>query len=441
MKEFPKLLIANRNGEIFDVPFIRAAGMKGGEIFPLEVSDLAELHPDSELFMLPDRRPVGCDAGGKEAVRVLSDPFGSGSDCFPVAAFAAPGFSVSHNTAYEETKAAGQLPLFSYAAAAFYKGKFYAASFRVDSERRQELSGMNVDAVEENVRKYREYFPRNRLVRHLESCALKYGCPAAKNFFLERYEGPLPSSPECNARCIGCITHQPGNRCSVTQPRINFVPSPEEIAEVAVSHIKNARDPVVSFGQGCEGEPLMAGETLVKAVALVRKSTSKGVINMNTNASRPDILDRLFEAGLDSIRVSLNSVRKEYYDRYYLPSGYSFGDVMSSIRLAKKNGKFVSVNYLTFPGFTDSRGEFGALRDFVRDTDIDMVQWRNLNYDPAAYWRTMKLKVRSQDMRGMKETVHDIHAEFPCLMKGYFNPSRGRMKRHGDKVKRLEARG
>ena len=36
---------------------------------------------------------------------------------------------------------------------------------------------------------------RNRLFRHLETCALTYGCPAAKNLFLCRYEAPLPTSP------------------------------------------------------------------------------------------------------------------------------------------------------------------------------------------------------------------------------------------------------
>ncbi|MCK4423827.1 MAG: hypothetical protein KAV18_07145 [Candidatus Omnitrophica bacterium] len=47
------------------------------------------------------------------------------------------------------------------------------------------------------------------------------------------------------------------------------------------------RQPVVSFGQGCEGEPLLVYKTLSQAIKLIRKQTKKGTINLNTNASRP----------------------------------------------------------------------------------------------------------------------------------------------------------
>ena len=69
---------------------------------------------------------------------------------------------------------------------------------------------MDMSIVRKRVKAFRKIFPDNRLVRHLESCALVYGCPAGKNFFLSRYEAPLPTSPTCNSRCIGCISLQPG---------------------------------------------------------------------------------------------------------------------------------------------------------------------------------------------------------------------------------------
>ena len=58
----------------------------------------------------------------------------------------------------------------------------------------------------------------------------------------------------------------------------------EEIAEVALFHIDNVDDPVVSFGQGCEGEPLMVADVLEEAILLIRKETSKGIINLNSNS-------------------------------------------------------------------------------------------------------------------------------------------------------------
>jgi hypothetical protein len=47
---------------------------------------------------------------------------------------------------------------------------------------------------------------------------------------------------------------------------------------------------VVSFGQGCEGDPLMAARVIGPAIRLIREQTLDGTINMNTNASLPHIL-------------------------------------------------------------------------------------------------------------------------------------------------------
>ena len=299
----------------------------------------------------------------------------------------------------------------------------------MDNEKRQQLKGMDISLVRKNVKEFRRIFPKNRLVRHLETCALVYGCPAAKNFFLKRYEGPLPASPVCNAVCIGCISHQPSKSCSVSQTRIKFVPSPEEIAETALFHIKEVRDPVVSFGQGCEGEPLMVGDVIEEAVKLIRRATSKGIINLNTNASRPDVIKRLFNAGLDSIRVSMNSVRENFYSVYYKPRGYVFKDVLKAIKIAKKNDGFVSINYLVMPGFTDLRDEADSFLSFLGRMDVDMVQWRNLNYDPLAYFRRLKIRPEREDMIGMETLINLVKQKYPDVIGGYFNPSKNRMKR------------
>ena len=59
--------------------------------------------------------------------------------------------------------------------------------------------------------------------------------------------------------------------------------------------------------------------------------TSRGRVNLNTNGSRPGVVARLVEAGLDSIRVSLNSAVERTYNAYYRPIGYRLGDVVESI--------------------------------------------------------------------------------------------------------------
>ncbi len=430
-REKPQILAADSKGTIYSLPGVEAAGMKGGCFFRLPPRELVPLPPGSELFLLPGRMPVGWDpaAGGFITLGAGALP-DKNKDCFAVAAFVSPGFTASFSSAYAESGNPVLLPLFSYAACAFYKGSFHAACLRVDRERRQDVGLMDIDAVRRNAAELKKTFPGNRLVVHLEGCALTYSCPAAKNFFLGRYEAPLPTSPSCNARCAGCISLQPPGRCPVTQPRIAFLPDPEEVAEVALFHIARVRDPVVSFGQGCEGEPLLAGKVLEKSIRLIRNRTARGMINLNTNASRPQTVGRLFDAGLDSIRVSLNSVRPDYYRRYFQPRGYHFREVLRSIKTAKEKQGFVSVNYLTMPGFTDCREEIAAFRGFLERYRIDMIQWRNLNYDPRRYFRELKVSVKPEEMTGVRQLIHSLKKEFPKLMMGYFNPSRERIQRH-----------
>ena len=145
---------------------------------------------------------------------------------------------------------------------------------------------------------------------------------------------------------------------------------------------------------------------------------------MNTNGSRPDAVARLFDSGLDSIRVSLNSAREKYYVRYYKPKDYSFRDLLKSVEEAKKRNGFVSLNYLSMPGFTDSLDEIDAFKKFIEKTRVDMIQWRNLNYDPLRYFEELKISVKAGEMFGIKETINMLRREFPRLKMGYFNPSK-----------------
>ncbi|MBN9274491.1 MAG: radical SAM protein, partial [Mesorhizobium sp.] len=175
-------------------------------------------------------------------------------------------------------------------------------------------------------------YPHNRLVEHLaNNCTLTYHCPAARNYFIGRWECPIPISPACNANCIGCISFQPQEETIYSaQDRLTFKPTAAEVVEYTVPHLETAPYPIVSFGQGCEGEPLLMWETIREAIIEIRKHTQKGSININTNGSKPDAVEELMKAGLNSIRVSLNSVRPEIYTKYYLPNNYKFEDIRES---------------------------------------------------------------------------------------------------------------
>ncbi len=275
----------------------------------------------------------------------------------------------------------------------------------------------DMEAVHEGIKAWKKEFPRNRLVEHLSHCADCYGCPAALNLFQGREEAPLPTSPSCNARCVGCISFQEGCEPPSPQERIPFVPTPEEIAEVAVTHISRADNPVVSFGQGCEGEPLVVSGVIRDAIRLIRKRTPGGTINLNTNASMPDRVAELAEAGLDSMRISMNSARPESYTSYFR-QGYSFDALSKSAYEMKKRNRFVSINLFVFPGVTDAPKEAEALREFISRNGIDMVQWRNLNMDPDVYLRTLGRKFPAGI--GIRRLIEET-----AVRRGYFNPYLG----------------
>ncbi len=417
-------LAADADGRVFDLPGYAAVGMASGFFAPLSLAETIPLPHGSELMLLPDRVPLLYHLERRRLEPVPTHPEDPGTPLFAVAAFNSPGVVATWSAAYRERPGARILPLFCYGAVGWAGGRFRSAAVRVDWEPRQDLRRMPLRAVRAGVRRMRRMLPRNRLRRHLETCALVYGCPAGKNFFLGRYEAPLPTAVACNARCLGCLSHQPGGEIPCTQERIRFTPSPAEIAEVALAHIARARRPVVSFGQGCEGEPLTAAPVIAPAIRRIREQTARGTIHLNTNASLPGELAALCAAGLDSIRVSMNSLRPACYEAYFRPRNYRFRDVLRSIDLALERGLFVAVNYLNTPGFTDTPSEFKALCAFLRRHPVHMIQWRNLNYDPLRYREAMARVARPEIPFGMRGLVSAVRREFPRLKFGYFNPPR-----------------
>jgi pyruvate-formate lyase-activating enzyme len=189
-----------------------------------------------------------------------------------------------------------------------------------------------------------------------------------------------------------------------------------------VPHLEKADRAVVSFGQGCEGEPLLQAPTLESSIRQMRAQTSKGTINLNTNASIPAAVDRLATAGLDSIRVSMNSARLEFHRRYYRPKNFSFAEVRQTIEVMKGHGRHVSLNYFILPGFTDDPDEYAALCELIEACPPDLIQLRNLNMDPEHYLKTVG-HAPTKPALGMLRWLELLKAQFPQLKFGYFNPA------------------
>lgn len=421
LKQSPYLLYSDGKGTIFEDTSLYAAGRAGWDAFEVPVEDWIELPEGGSMYELPGRRGIGIDV---ETGEMRLCELG-----WAVAAFIPPAHTGLYIAAYETGHDAPTLPLFCYTAAGWYNDKFYVPAVRIEQDIRQECAGFDQNKVNSGVEHMLEAYPHNRLVQHLaNNCALTYHCPAARNYFMGRWECPIPSSPACNANCIGCISFQPSDEEIVsTQDRLTFKPSAEEIVEFTVPHLETAPFPIVSFGQGCEGEPLLMWETIRTSIIEMRKHTKKGSININTNGSKPAAVDALCKVGLDSIRVSTNSAQKHIYEAYYRPNNYEFEDIVESLKVVRGHGGWASINYFVFPGATDTEAEYEALRKLIIDTDLTMIQWRNFNIDPD--WYLGKINLYDQgDLLGIKQVQELIHEEFPNVKYGYFNPPMERIK-------------
>ncbi|HTQ65296.1 MAG TPA: radical SAM protein [Puia sp.] len=415
LKHSPYLLYSDGKGNIFEDDSLFVTGRSGWDAVEVPPEDWIELPDGGSLYELPGRHGIGIDVKtGK--MRLCEKGWA-------VAAFIPPAHTGLYLAAYETEKDAPTLPLFCYTATGWYNNKFYVPAIRIEQDIRQECSGYNKEKINAGAKKLLHAYPNNRLVKHLmENCCLTYNCPAARNFSLGRWECPVPVSPACNANCIGCISFQPQEETiTSTQDRLTFRPTPEEIVEFTVPHLQTAPYPIVSFGQGCEGEPLLMWETIRESIVEMRKHTGRGSININTNGSKPDAVNALCEAGLNSIRVSMNSARKHVYEAYYRPNNYSFEDIVESLRVVRSFNGWTSINYFVFPGMSDSVEEYEALRLLIRETNLCMIQWRNFNIDPDWYLGKINMTDTGEPM-GIKKLMQLIHEEFSHLKFGYFNP-------------------
>jgi pyruvate-formate lyase-activating enzyme len=381
--EMAKLLFADEKGQVYEHPEL-LAGVRGGA--PL--SSAVSLPPHASLSVLPGRRPVGLDPVTGRAVELSEVRVGRRTiRPIAVAAVLPPGWTRTELPAFRKLAVAPILPQWAYTAAGWDDGRGCHVAWALHTDKRThwDPATHSTPDLRDRVRA-RLARDDNPLLQQLAKCALEYRCFTAQNTFYERDEGAIPASAGCNARCVGCISDQPEDGPPASHARMQRAPGAEEMARIGIEHLSRAPGrTMISFGQGCEGEPLTRAAEIAQAIRRMRERTPRGSININTNGSLPDRLALLIDAGLDACRISLNSAHAPLYEGYYQPVGYGWDEVRESIRLAKRRGVYTAINLLTFPGVTDQAGEADALCALVSRGRVDQVQVRSLAIDPDQY--------------------------------------------------------
>ena len=420
LKHRPYMLYADRTGQVYEHPYFRMAGFSGGIPKSVRDEDLIPVPEFSKLFFIPDCPPIGLDpTTGQYRIVPQVEIGGATTSCYAVAAFLEPGLVRSLLPAVDYEPKTYTLPTWAYTAVGFKDERYWAAGFRVEYNHRWDPRNYDDRELIPAIERYGKEHPASPLLDHLIHCATHNHCFAAKNLFLKRWEAPLPVSQRCNAACLGCLSTQSDPSCPSSHNRISFRPSQDELVRIAVEHLQEAPEAIVSFGQGCEAEPLTEYELIAKSIQKIREKTGRGTINLNTNGSWPERIRLIAETGLDSIRISLNSARSAFYRAYFQPNNYDFEDVVASIYQSTNMGLYTMINYLVFLGITDQEEEIEALSALIQKTGVHFLHLKNLNIDPQLYLDRMP-KTDSPAV-GMKRMVDTLKKEFPDLELGYFN--------------------
>jgi pyruvate-formate lyase-activating enzyme len=413
-----RLCVARIDGSLDVIDDLRPAARSGRRLLRLTDAEVIPIPEGATIAHLPGRRAIGLDRRGQ--------PVEMGSEWLPVAAILPVGHLRSLLPASIPIPGAGRLPLFGYTSVAERDGSLVAAAIATDSfewwqPRRYAQADLPVAVAEA-----RRALPGNRLVEHLARCALEYRCYTAQNTFHRRYEAALPASPACNADCLGCISLQTDGAVPAPQERMGFAPTPEELSDLAGYHLGGADAAIVSFGQGCEGEALTRGRALVSATRLIRERNPAATIHINTNGSRPRVLEEMIAAGCNSVRISAFSFTDSVFQAYYRPVGYGLDEVIACGRLMHEAGGQVCLNLLTFPGVTDTPLELERTLAACEAMGVDQIQWRSLNVDHD--WLLDELPPMGEGM-GMVEALARARERLDGVTHGNFTRPVARIAR------------
>jgi len=410
-------LYANDKGEVLEHPRVNMLGRSGMDWVEPEREEMMPLPRGASLVSVPGYIPVGLDENQikpiKSAYRCQAPQ--------AVAALLPQGFTRTLLPAYAAPKNQSELPLQGYAAVGFRNDKIWVAAIQSDEHRKWHPCYYNTEGLPGRINRMLKKYPDNRILRQLAKCSLQYSCYTAQNIFYGRWEGGIPTVTGCNASCIGCISE---SHIAVDSPqqRLDFQPSVDEISELGLEHLAHAREGIISFGQGCEGDPSINADILAQAIVKIRQHSSQGTININSNAGYTAGIKQLCNAGLDAMRVTIFSCNEDHYNSYHRPRNYSLEDVGRSIQYAKELGLQVSLNLLTFPGFTDREEEIESLVAFVQNNGVDIIQLRNLNIDAELLFHHIPI---GGEVLGINNLILILRQELPGLKIGsYTHPVR-----------------
>lgn len=199
----------------------------------------------------------------------------------------------------------------------------------------------------------------------------------------------------CNFRCNFCMPSNP-----VWLPKSEIL-TYEEIARVA----KILAGMGVTKVRLSGGEPLMRRD-IDKLVSMLRQIPEITTIAMTTNGFHlPEMAERLKAAGLDSVTVSLHSLKPERFDGIVGRQGV-FKRVIEGLRIAQKVGlNPVKVNVVVVRGCNDD--EILEFAKLARKTNLTVRFVEYMPFDGRKFWQPELLVSGDEILRAI-ESVYPL---------------------------------
>ncbi len=199
----------------------------------------------------------------------------------------------------------------------------------------------------------------------------------------------------CNFRCNFCMPVKP-----VWLPKSEIL-TYEEIARIARILAEMGVTKIRLSG----GEPLMR-QDLDILVAMLREIPEVKTIAMTTNGFYlAEMAERLKRAGLDSVTVSLHSLKPERYDEVVGRKDV-FERAMDGLRVAQEVGlKPVKVNIVVMRGCNDD--EILNFAELARKSNLTVRFIEYMPFDGRKFWRP-ELLVSGEEILQVIESVYTL---------------------------------
>ena len=226
-----------------------------------------------------------------------------------------------------------------------------------------------------------------------EEARKKYGCNIPWAILLD------PTSA-CNLHCTGCWAAEYGNKLNLSFDEIDSIVEQGKKLGVYM-YIYTGGEPLVRKGV----EQLVKG---LKAIPGIRKVT------MTTNAVLLEQqLPALLEAGLDSVNISLDTLRPEVFQR--ITARDEFSHVMEGLRAALDSGIPVKLNCVPQAGVNE-----GELEDLAALAEAHPLQVRFIEMMPIGFGKQFpfqdeeSIKAVLEEAYGPMHAVNERYGNGPC---------------------------